>query len=77
MDTAKLFTNGGSQAVRLPKNCRFDASEVFVNKIGDIVMLIPKETKWQNLIASLDLFTEDFMSESIESLQAEERSPFE
>lgn len=77
MDTAKLFTNGGSQAVRLPKNCRFDASEVFVNKIGDIVMLIPKETKWQNLIASLDLFTGDFMSEPIESLQAEERSPFE
>ncbi len=77
MDTAKLFTNGGSQAVRLPKNCRFDASEVFVNKIGDIVMLIPKETKWQNLIASLDLFTEDFMSKPIESLQAEERSPFE
>ena len=77
MDTAKLFTNGGSQAVRLPKNCRFDASEVFINKIGNIVMLIPKDTKWQNLIASLDLFTEDYMSESIESLQAEERSPFE
>ena len=77
MDTAKLFTNGGSQAVRLPKNCRFDASEVFINKIGNIVMLIPKDTKWQNLIASLDLFSEDFMSEPIESLQVEERSPFE
>ena len=77
MDTAKLFTNGGSQAVRLPKNCRFDASEVFINKIGNIVMLIPKETKWQNLIDSLDLFSEDFMSEPIEPLQVEERSPFE
>lgn len=40
---AKIFENGRSQAVRLPKECRFnsDTNEVSVNKIGDIVMLIP------------------------------------
>ena len=34
MDTAKLFTNGGSQAVRLPKEYRFEGTEVFVIKVG-------------------------------------------
>ena len=61
MMTAKVFENGRSQAVRLPKQCRFQTDEVHVNKIGDIVMLIPKDSKWQGLLHSLDLFSEDFM----------------
>ena len=73
MDTAKIFTNGGSQAVRLPKSCRFSEDEVYVNHIGNIVMLIPKEDRWASLMASLDLFTDDFLSDEIESLPIEER----
>ena len=73
METAKIFSNGGSQAVRLPKNCRFDTNEVFVNRIGDVIMLVPKESRWENLLASLDLFTDDFLSERIEALPPEER----
>ena len=73
METAKIFSNGGSQAVRLPKNCRFDTNEVFVNRIGDVIMLVPKESRWENLLASLDLFTDDFLSERIEALPLEER----
>lgn len=42
MMTAKLFRNGQSQAVRLPKECRFNGDEVIVNKVGDVVMLVPK-----------------------------------
>ena len=42
MNIAKVFTNGGNQAVRLPKNYRFEDNEVLVNKIGNIVLLIPK-----------------------------------
>lgn len=41
MKTAKLFQNGQSQAVRLPKEFRFDDSEVFIKKTGNIVQLIP------------------------------------
>ncbi len=63
MMTAKIFENGRSQAVRLPKECRFSDEEVAVNKIGDIVMLIPKENKWSGFLNSLDLFSEDFMSD--------------
>ena len=63
MMTAKIFENGRSQAVRLPRECRFSGEEVAVNKIGDIVMLIPKENKWSGFLNSLDLFSEDFMSD--------------
>lgn len=42
MITAKVFKNGRSQAVRLPKECHFTDDEVLVNKIGEIVMFVPK-----------------------------------
>ena len=48
MEVAKVFTNGGSQAVRLPKNCRFDDTEVIANKIGEVVVLIPKDNFWSS-----------------------------
>ena len=63
MDVAKLFKNGRSQAVRLPKKYRFDNSEVFVNKIGDSVILIPKDSKWDTLEKSLNNFSDDFLTE--------------
>ena len=62
MNTAKVFMNGGSQAVRLPKDCRFDKDELLVHKIGNVVMLFPKEDKWQNMLMSLDLFTDDYLA---------------
>ena len=62
MMTAKIFENGRSQAVRLPKECRFSGDEVAVNKIGDIVILMPKENKWSGFLNSLNLFSEDFMN---------------
>ena len=73
METAKVFSNGGSQAVRLPKTCRFKDEEVLVNHIGNIVILFPKEDRWQGLLSSLDLFTEDYLAEKIQSLPLEDR----
>jgi antitoxin VapB len=63
MDTAKLFTNGRSQAVRLPKNCRFEGSEVYVKKYGSMVLLVPKDDPWAPLFDSLDQFSDDFMEQ--------------
>ena len=63
MMTAKVFENGRSQAVRLPKECRFEVDEVVVTKYGDMVMLLPKESKWESFMAALDIFTREFMSE--------------
>ena len=41
METTRVFTNGRSQAVRIPKEYRFAVDEVYINKIGDTVMLTP------------------------------------
>ena len=72
-ETAKVFTNGGSQAVRLPKDFRFDTDEVNVNRIGKIVILVPKENRWAGLLQSLDMFTDDFMKDGRGDLKTEER----
>jgi antitoxin VapB len=73
MLTAKLFENGRSQAVRLPRECRFAGDEVAINKVGDIVLLIPKENKWSGFVNSLDLFSSDFMAEGREEPENQER----
>jgi antitoxin VapB len=63
MDTAKIFQNGKSQAIRLPKEYRFQGTKVYVKRIGNAVVLIPEHDSWQTLIESLDLFSDDFMAE--------------
>lgn len=63
MMNAKVFENGRSQAVRLPKECRFSSDEVLVNKIGDIVILLPKESKWDSFIKAIDMFSDDYMAD--------------
>lgn len=73
MMTAKLFENGRSQAVRLPKECRFSGDEVVINKIGDIVMLMPKDNKWSGFLNSFDMFSDDFMEEGREQPVKQER----
>ena len=63
MMTAKDFENGRSQAIRLPKECRFTSDEVMVNKIGDIVILLPKQNKWDSFMRAIDMFSDDFMAD--------------
>ena len=63
MDTAKLFRNGRSQAVRLPKEYVLPGDEVYVKRIDGVVVLIPKDGKpWGPFIESLDRFSDDFMN---------------
>jgi antitoxin VapB len=66
MKTAKLFQNGQSQAVRLPKEFRFDGSDVFIKKSGNIVQLIPRTDSWNSLFGSLKKLSRDFMSERVQ-----------
>ena len=60
--TAKLFTHGGSQAVRLPKAFRFEGKEVSVRRDGDAVILEPVKPKesWEEFWAKIDALGEDF-----------------
>ena len=73
MMTAKVFENGRSQAVRLPKEYRFTTDEVAVNKIGDIVLLMPKTDKWSSFMQAVDMFSDDFMEEERNSGLKQER----
>ena len=73
MMTAKIFENGGSQAVRLPKEYRFDSNEVSVNKIGNIVLLSPKLDKWESVLQAIDMFSEDYLADGRADLKVQER----
>ena len=73
MEYTKVFTNGGSQAVRLPKSCRFEEREVMVNRIGDVVILMPKKDPWDSVVKGLSMFSDDFLADDIEDLPVQER----
>jgi len=68
MKTARAFTNGISQAVRLPKEFRFDEEDVVIRKIGDLVVLLPRKYRAESLLAML---------ESIEPVDLERQRPVE
>jgi antitoxin VapB len=61
MKTARLFRNGQSQAVRLPKEYRFSGDKVLIKKVGNAVVLLPEKHSWTPLLESLSLFSADFM----------------
>jgi len=61
MDTAKLFKNGRSQAVRLPKEYAFVGEDVYIKKIDGIVLLIPKSDPWRPFVDSLSEFSDDYL----------------
>ena len=63
MQTAKLFQNGRSQAVRLPKEYQFSGDDVFIQRHGDAVLLIPHEKAWEVFLEGLNGFSDDFMSD--------------
>ena len=73
MKIAKVFKSGGSQAVRLPKEYRFDTDEVVINRIGDLVVMFPTKKAWEILQRSLSRFTDDFMADRDQPTVHQER----
>ena len=58
---AKIFNNGNSQAVRLPKEFRFESKEVIIRKVENGVLLTPQDKNiWENWFDNLEEFSEDF-----------------
>ncbi|MEM9161584.1 MAG: type II toxin-antitoxin system VapB family antitoxin [Cyanobacteria bacterium P01_F01_bin.4] len=60
---AKIFMNGSSQAVRLPKEFRFPGSTVYIRRQGDEVILSPNPPSWDNFFETPSAFGDDFLSE--------------
>ena len=72
---AKIFKNGQSQAVRLPKEFRFEnQDELFVKKVENGIILLSKNDKsiWDNMFNKLDEFSDDFMETRIQPSQNRE-----
>ena len=61
--TAKLFMNGRSQAVRLPREFRFEGDEVLIERRGNSVVLSPLPGSWREFFEEIPLPSEDFMEE--------------
>ena len=60
MHTTRVFANGNSQAVRLPRDFRFEGGEVVIKKVGDMVVLFPKQYKGARFKELLAAFDADF-----------------
>ena len=73
--TAKVFKNGASQAVRLPKEFRFDAEEVCIKRIGSAVLLFPKDAAWDLMGEAIGQVADDFMADRNQPERADERTP--
>jgi antitoxin VapB len=63
MKTVHVYQDGQNQTIRLPKEFQFTDENVFIKKVGNIVVLIPNENPWQSLFESLDQFTDDYLEE--------------
>ena len=73
MQMAKLFKNGSSQAVRLPKEFRFEGDEVCIKRVGSVVVLYEKKSRWQILHEATGKVTDDFMADGRNQGVAERR----
>jgi len=76
MKTAKLFKNGQSQAVRLPREFRFDGDEVYIKKSGKSIVMLPLKNPWELLLNSLHKFSNDFMATRNQPKQQERDDVF-
>ena len=60
MLTTKVFKSGNSQAIRIPKEYQIDADELFINKIGNAIVIFPKNDPWKTFKESLTDFSDDY-----------------
>jgi antitoxin VapB len=73
MQTAKIFWSGRSQAVRLPKDFRFQGSEVLIRRHGNAVILEPVADDWSWLDAIAGKLDDDFVQAVQEKTAQQER----
>ena len=76
MEIAELFEDGQNRSVKLPKEFFPDEDKVYINKIGNAVVLIPYHDPWKSLFDSLDEFSDDFMENREQPQQQSRESIF-
>ena len=68
---AKIFMNGRSQAVRLPKELRFNCDTVFVRKQGESLVISPKQSTWDEFFDQKSAFDDTFLANREQDLPQE------
>ena len=63
MHTTRPFMSGRSQAVRIPKEYRFEDTELIVNRIGSSLVITPKNAIQEAFFSGLSMFTDDFLAD--------------
>ena len=73
MQTAKIFQNGRSQAIRLPKAFRLSGTEVRISRDGNRIILEPLEQSWDDWLLAIEQFSDDFMAQGRDQPAVQER----
>jgi len=73
MQTVKVFKSGNSQAIRIPKEYTVDDTELFIQKIGNSLILTSKDDLWSSFRNSINEFSDDLFSEGREQPEMQER----
>ena len=66
METIKILDNGENQIVFLPRSCRLSSEEIVVRKLGDMVLMVPKDKLWKTFLNGANGFSDDFMADGRE-----------
>jgi len=72
MKKAKVFQNGKSQAIRIPREYRFNSKEVAVTPLGKGIVLQPILYSWNEVFNAITP-TEDFLTNGIDNLPIDKR----
>lgn len=64
---AKIFMNGRSQAVRLPKEFRFDTDEVYITRQGRKIVISEAKPTWDDFFDTESAFGDDFLSDRLDA----------
>ena len=73
MQTAKIFQNGRSQAIRLPNAFRLPGTEVKISRDGSRIILEPLEQSWDDWLLAIEQFSDDFMAQGRDQPAMQER----
>lgn len=76
MPTAKVFKSGNSQAIRLPKEFRFDTKEVEIFRRGDEVVLRERPRTGREVFEILASLPDDFMTDGRDDAPPQAREGF-
>ena len=76
MHTVKVFKSGNSQAIRIPKEFSVDENELYIQKVGNSIILTSKHNPWSTFRNSLDKFSDDVFSDGREQPENQDREAF-